>query len=191
MPVLFRPVVTALSVACLLSAASLSSTSAAFGQAKAQPAPSQTQSPAFKQIVLTDEQVEHVVAAQKEVDAIIDRLTDTANPDRETISQLDTVARKHGFADLEDYNNVVGNVSLVFGGIHPLTKEYIGYKAFTKARIAQTKGLNMSEKDKKKALDELYEELKSPEPVIENTANIDLVRKYYDRLLNSSGDRAH
>ena len=57
MPALLRPVLTAFGVACLLSAASLASSGAAFAQAKqAAPAPqaAPAQAPSLKQIALTD-----------------------------------------------------------------------------------------------------------------------------------------
>ncbi|UEM17880.1 hypothetical protein J4G43_007085 [Bradyrhizobium barranii subsp. barranii] len=46
----------------------------------------------------------------------------------------------------------------------------------------------MPAKDKKEALDELNEALKTPAPQVENKANIDLVGKYYDKLVAALGD---
>jgi hypothetical protein len=46
----------------------------------------------------------------------------------------------------------------------------------------------MSPKDKKEALADLNEALKQPAPVIENTGNIDLVAKYYDKLAAALGN---
>jgi hypothetical protein len=40
----------------------------------------------------------------------------------------------------------------------------------------------MPAKDKKQALAEMNEALKTPAPAIENKGNIDLVTKYYDKL---------
>jgi hypothetical protein len=45
----------------------------------------------------------------------------------------------------------------------------------------------MSSNDKKEALAELNDALKSPVP-IENKGNIDLVAKYYDKLADALGD---
>jgi hypothetical protein len=36
--------------------------------------------------------------------------------------------------------------------------------------------------DKKQALDQLNDALKTPAPAIQNKANIDLIEKYYDKL---------
>ncbi|MCK1652850.1 hypothetical protein IVA88_15585 [Bradyrhizobium sp. 149] len=193
MPALLRPALTALGVACLLSAASLASPGTAFAQAKQQPAPAQqaapAQAPALKQIALTDKQLEGVLAAQKDMDAITEKLPENAAPDQKVIGQLDAVAKKNGFAGFDDYNNVVDNISLVLGGFDPATKKYVGTEAVIKAQIAQVQAdKKMPAKDKKEALDELNEALKTPAPQIENEANIDLVGKYYDKLVAALGD---
>jgi hypothetical protein len=192
MPVLLRPALTALSVACLISAASVASSSVVFAQAKQQPAPSQAapaQPPAPKQIALTDKQIDGVLAAQKDMDAITAKLPDNTAPDQKMIAQLDGVAKKHGFASYDDYNNVVDNISLVLGGFDPASKKYVGTEAVIKAQIAQLQAdKKMPAKDKKEALDELNQALKTPAPAIENKANIDLVGKYYDKLIAALGD---
>ena len=192
MPALLRPVLTAFGVACLLSAASLASSGAAFAQAKqAAPAPqaAPAQAPSLKQIALTDKQLDGVLAAQKDVDAITEKLPENAAPDQKVIAQLDGVAKKNGFAGYDDYNNVVDNISLVLGGFDPATKKYVGTEAVIKAQIAQVQAdKKMPAKDKKEALDELNEALKTPAPQVENKANIDLVGKYYDKLVAALGD---
>ncbi|WP_027544289.1 hypothetical protein [Bradyrhizobium sp. WSM2254] len=195
MPALLRPALTALGVACLLSAASLASSGTAFAQAKQQPAPAQQaapaqqQAPALKQIALTDKQLDGVLAAQKDMDVITEKLPENAAPDQKVIAQLDGVAKKNGFASYDDYNNVVDNISLVLGGFDPATKKYVGTEAVIKAQIAQLQAdKKMPAKDKKEALDELNEALKTPSPAIENKGNIDLVGKYYDKLVAALGD---
>ena len=192
MPALLRPVLTALSVACLLSAASLASSGAALAQAKQQAAPAQAtpeQAPTLKQIALTDKQLDGVLAAQKDMDAITEKLPENAAPDAKVIAQLDGVAKKHGFASYDDYNNVVDNISLVLGGFDPTTKKYVGNEAVLKGQIAQVEAdKKMPAKDKKEALDELNQALKTPAPAVENKGNIDLVGKYYDKLVAALGD---
>lgn len=193
MPALLRPALTAFGVACLLSAISLAFSGTAFAQAKQQTAPAQqaapAQAPALKQIVLTDKQLDGVLAAQKDMDAITEKLPENTAPDQKVIAQLDGVAKKHGFASYDDYNNVVDNISLVLGGFDPATKKYVGPEAVIKAQIAQIQAdKKMPAKDKKEALDELNEALKTPAPPVENKANIDLVGKYYDKLVAALGD---
>ncbi|MDD1534187.1 MULTISPECIES: hypothetical protein [unclassified Bradyrhizobium] len=194
MPALLRPVLAALGVACLLSAASLASSGTAFAQAKQPPAasqaaPAQQQAPALKQIALTDKQVEGVLAAQKDMDAVTAKLPENAAPDQKVMAQLDEVAKKHGFAGLDDYSTVVDNISLVIGGFDPATKKYVGTNAVIKAQIAQVRAdKQMPAKDKKEALDELNQALKTPAPQVENKGNIDLIARYYDKLIAALGD---
>lgn len=195
MRALLRPALTALSAACLLSAASFAVSDAAFAQAKQQPAPSQAapaqpqQAPVLKQIALTDKQIEGVLVAQKAMDAVTEKLPENTAPDQKVIAQLDAVAKKNGFASYEEYDNVVDNISLVLGGFDPATKKYVGAEAVIKAQIAQVEAdKKMPAKDKKEAITELNEALKSPGPAIENKANIELVTKYYDKLVEALGD---
>lgn len=195
---IFRPAVCALSVACLAIAISAISTGDVLAQAKQAPpkqsAPAQAAPPpaaeaaAVKQIALTEKQIEGVLTAQKDVDAITDKIPDNAKPDPKIDAQLDAVAKKNGFASYDEYNTVVDNISLVLGGFDPGTKKYVGTEAVIKAQIAQVQAdKKMPAKDKKEALADLNEALKSPPPAIENKGNIDLVAKYYDKLAESLG----
>jgi hypothetical protein len=84
---------------------------------------------------------------------------------------------------------VVDNISLVLGGFDPATKKFVGADVVLKAQIAQVQAdKKMSAKDKKEALADLNEALKSPPPAIENKGNIDLVAKYYDKLAEALGE---
>jgi hypothetical protein len=196
---IFRPAACALSVACLALAMSVISSGDVLAQAKQAPpkqsAPAQAapppaaEAPAVKQIALTEKQVESVLAAQKDVDAITDKIPDDAKPDPKIDAQLDTVAKKYGFASYDDYNNVVDNISLVLGGFDPATKKFVGAEAVLKAQIAQVQAdKKMPAKDKKEVLADLNEALKSPPPAIENKGNIDIVAKYYDKLAEALGE---
>lgn len=185
------------SAAAALSIAGLAASiamlpSGALAQAKQAPS-SQTappmQAPAIKQIALTDKQIEGVIAASKDVDAITDKIPENAKPDPKVTASLDAAAKKNGFASFDDYNNVSANIGLVYAGIDPATKKYVGNEAVIKAQIAQLAAdKKMSAKDKKEALDDLNEALKHPAPAIENKGNIDLVVKYYDKLEATMGD---
>ena len=191
-----RPIAAAL---CLAAALSVASTGGAFAQAKQQmaPAPKQQAAPPpqaeqpqpIKQMVLTDKQIEGVLAAQKDMDAVTDNIPDNAPPDPKLDAKLDDVAKKYGFANYPDYNAVVDNITLVLSGIDPATKKYVGTETVIKAQIAQlTADKKMPAKDKKAALADLNDALKSPQPAIENKGNIDLVGKYYDKLAAALGD---
>jgi hypothetical protein len=139
-------------------------------------------------MALTEKQIQGVLAAQKDMDAITAKLPENAPPDAKVAAQLDAVAKKNGFASYDEYNDVVDNISLVLGGFDPGTKKYVGSEAVLKTQIAQVQAdKKMSPKDKKDALADLNEALKAPAPPIENKGNIDLVGKYYDKLADALG----
>ena len=182
-----RPLAGVLSIACLTAAIALLSNGSALAQAKQTPmnqmAPPQAAPPPMKQMALTDKQIEGVLAAQKDIDAIIEKLPENAKPDPKVVAQLEAVAKKNGFASYDEYTNVVENISLVLAGFDPATKKYVGSDAVIKSQIAQVEAdKKISAKDKKQALADLNEALKAPEPPIENKGNIDLIAKYYNKL---------
>ncbi|NVN88904.1 MAG: hypothetical protein HXX15_22745 [Rhodopseudomonas sp.] len=179
-----RPVAALLSVGCLAVSVALMSSSGAFAQAK-QTAPAAAAEPAMKQIALTESQIQGVLAAHTEIDAVTAKLADKpdAEPDAKMTAQLDGIAKKHGFANYDDYNLVIENISLVLGEFDPSTKKYVGAEGVIKAQIAAVQAdKKMSAEDKKATLDDLNEALKSPAPAVQNKGNIDLVAKYYDKL---------
>ena len=191
-----RPAVAALSVACLAGAMAVVSHGGALAQGKQAPpnqmAPAQAappaQQPALKQMPLTDKQIEGVLAAAKDMDAITAKLPDNAKPDPKITAQLEAVAKKNGFASYDEYNNVLENISIVLAGFDPATKKYVGTETVIKAQVAQVQAdKKMSAKDKKEALADLNDALKSQAPPIENKGNIDLVAKYYDNLAAALG----
>ena len=187
-----RPLAGTLMMACLATGLTILSTDGALAQAKQGPsnqmAPAQPAQPPLKQMALTDKQINGVLAAQKDMDAITQKLPPNAAPSPKVIAQLDAVAKKNGFASYDEYNDVVDNISLVLSGFDPVAKKYIGFEAATKAQIAEVQAnKQMSAKDKKDALAELNDALKSPAPAIENKGNIDLVGKYYDKLAEVLG----
>jgi len=196
---ILRPAACALGAVCLAVALSAAASGEVLAQAKQAPpkqsAPAQTappaqqEAPALKQIALTDKQIEGVLASQKDVDAITDKIPEDAKPDPKIDAQLDGVVKKNGFASYDEYNTVIDNISLVLGGFDPATKKFVGAEAVLKAQLAQVQAdKKMAAKDKQEAVADLNEALKSPPPAIENKGNIDLVAKYYDKLAEALGE---
>ena len=189
-----RPLAATLSLVCLTACITVGSSSNGLAQTRQQATPVQAsppagQAPALKQMALTDKQIEGVLAAQKDIDAIAEKLPDDAKPDPKVTAELDGVARKNGFASYDEYNDVIDNISLVLAGIDPATKKYVGSEAIIKAQITQIQSdTSMPANDKKQALADLNEALKAPSPPIENKGNIDLVVKYYDKLADALGN---
>jgi hypothetical protein len=189
-----RTLVTALSVVCLAPSFAVISTSGALAQA--QGVQQGAAPPPFKHIVLTDKHIEGVLAAAYEMYAITSKLPEDAKPDPKVMAQLEAVAKTNGFASYDEYNNVIDNITIVMGGFDPESKKYVGpeviddrSEAVIKSHIAQVQAdKKMSAKDKQDALAELNQALKAPEPPIDNTGNIALVARYYDRLVAIAAD---
>lgn len=188
-----RPVAVTLSIACLAASVAVLSSDSALAQAMKQMAPAQAapagQPPAVKQIALTDKQIENVIAAAKDMDALSAKIPENGKPDPKLTAQFETTAKKYGFASYDDYESVIDNIGMVMSGIDPASKKYVGGAAVIKAQIAQVQSdKKMSAKDKKEALEDLNQALKAPEPTVENKGNIDLVVKYFDKLAAIMGD---
>jgi hypothetical protein len=178
---LIRPLAAAVCIACL-SVSFVTSNDSAIAQ-------DQPAAASVKQMALTKKQIEGVIAAQQEMNEINEKASEKPKPYLIVAEQLESAAKKNGFASYDEYTSVVENVSLVFAGFDPTSKKYIGSEAVIKAQIAQVQAdKNIAAEDKTEALDELNNALKSPAPPVENKGNIDLVAEYYDRLAEAMGN---
>jgi len=190
------PVVRALSFACLAFALAALSSGDVLAQAKQQQAPPkqapaqaapppQQAAPPLKQMALTEAQIQSVLAASKEMDPIEEKMDDD-KPDPKLTAQVNGIAKKFGFASYDDYSLVVDNINMVLAGFDTTTKKYVGPEAVIRAQIGEVQAdKKMSAKDKKEALADLNDALKSPGPALENKGNIDVVNKYYDKLVEA------
>jgi hypothetical protein len=154
---------------------------AAFAQAK--PAAAAPE-PQVKQVALTEKQIQELIAAQQEMNAITDKLPEDADgkPDPKVQAQLEAVTKKHGFASYDEFSDVSTNVALVLSGIDPKTKTFSEPPVALKKQIAAVSAdKNMPEKDKTAALADMNEALKYAVNV-QYPDNVTLVTKYYDKL---------
>lgn len=180
----FPAAMLAVAAFALFSPAAVNS---AMAQAAKQPPAAQQSAPApepLKQIELNEKQIESLLAAQKEMDAVSDKLPAGAadNPDPKLQAQFDAIVKKNGFLSFDEYGAVYDNVSLVMSGIDPKTKAFTEPPEALKKQIAavQAEG-KIPAKDKKAILDDMNEALKTVEPV-KYPGNVTLVTKYYDKL---------
>ena len=178
---LIRPLAFAVCIACLAVSSFVISTDSAKAEDQASSTP-------VKQMALTKKQIEGVLAAQKEMDEINEKQSEKAKPYLIVAEQLESVAKKNGFASYDQYTDVVDNISIVLAGFDPVTKKYIGSEAVIRAQIARLQAdKNTPAENKTEALAELNNALKSPAPAVENKGNIDLVATYYDKLADMMG----
>jgi hypothetical protein len=134
-----------------------------------------------KQIKLTDKQIEGFIAAHKDMAAVTDKMQ-SDKPDPAIQQQLEGISKKFGFKSFDDYDEVASNIALVMAGMDPQTKAFTDPPTAIKKEIEEvTADKSIPEKEKKTMLDELAEALKMAQP-IQHQGNIDLIKKYYDRL---------
>jgi hypothetical protein len=137
---------------------------------------------AMKQIQLTEPQVKSYIAAQKDMAALSEKMQGNSKPDPKVQQQMEAAIKKAGFKDSNEYGAVADNIQLVMSGIDPDTKNFSEPKAAIQKEINEVKNdKEMSADEKKQALAELNEALKSAEPV-KFPGNVTLVKKYYDQL---------
>lgn len=138
----------------------------------------------LKQIELTEKQIESLLASQKEMDAVTDKLPEGAadKPNPKLQAQLEAIAKKNGFADLNEFGTVYDNISLVISGIDPKTKAFTEPPEALKKQIAAVQAdTKIPAKDKTAMLNDMNGALKSLEPV-KFPGNVTLVTKYFDKL---------
>src|SRR2546422_2868753 len=133
-----------------------------------------------KQIKLTDKHIQSFMAAYKDMA----KLYDGANPepDPRMEAQAEAVVKKNGFANLDEYDDVSFNISMIMPGIDPQTKKFTEPPEQIKKEIAALKAdKSVSEAEKKEDLAQLEAALKTAKP-IQFKENIALVLKYFDQL---------
>lgn len=137
-----------------------------------------------KQVKLTEKQIEGFIAAQKDMAAVTEKLQGSASdkPDPKVQAELEGAAKKHGFASFNEYDDVAANISMVMAGIDPQSKAFTEPKIAIQKEIDEVKAdTSIPDKEKKQMLDELSEALKTAQP-IEHASNVELVKKYYDKI---------
>ena len=138
----------------------------------------------IKQMPLTDAQVKGFIAAQDDLAPLVVRLSEGADePNDKLKSDLDTVAKKHGFADFEEYLHVNDNIAYVMGGINSKTLEFTEPVERLKEDLELIKADNeIPEEEKKFAVEDLEQELKVME-LVKHKGNIDVVKQNFPELL--------
>lgn len=141
--------------------------------------------PETLQIELTEKQIEAFIAAQKGLSAVVEKMQGAAFSDPAQAkyeAELERIVRKQGFKNFAEYEVVSANISLVMAAIDQQTKAFSDPHAAIKKEIENVRvDKTLPDRQKKQLLLELNEALKSVQP-IEFPTNIELVRKYYDKI---------
>jgi hypothetical protein len=140
--------------------------------------------PPPKQIALTEKQVLAFIAAQKDIQPILDKIQGSSADELPPPikAELEAAAKKNGFKDFNDYDEVTTNITMVMTGIDAKTKVFTDPAVAIKEEMQEvTANKDLPAEDKKQTLDELNEALKFAQP-IQFPNNIELVRKHYDKI---------
>jgi hypothetical protein len=142
-----------------------------------------------KQIKLTEKQIQDFMAAYEDIAKVFDG-AESDKPDPKVEAQAAAVAKKNGFANLAEYDDVLTNIMMIMSGIDPQTKKFTEPPEQIKNEIAALKAdKSVPEADKKGELAQLEAALKVAKP-IQFKENISLVLKYYDQLMPFTQERA-
>ena len=134
-----------------------------------------------KQIKLTDKHIQGFIAAAAAMAKLYEN-TDPNKPDPKVDAQAAALAKKNGFASLDEYDDVATNISMIMSGIDPQTKKFSEPPEQIRKEIAALKAdKTIKEAEKKADLAQLEVALKTAKP-IQFKDNIALVLKYYDKL---------
>ena len=138
----------------------------------------------IKQIKLDAKLIEGFIGSQKDMAAVAEKMQGSASekPDPKIQAELEVVAKKHGFKDFNEYDDVAANISMVMAGIDPQTGAFTDPVTAIKKEIDEVKAdKTIAEKDKKAMLEELAEALKTTPP-LQYPENVELVKKYREKI---------
>src|SRR5262245_28781185 len=144
--------------------------------------PSAATAQEVKQIKLTDKHIQGFMAAYEDIAKVYDGAESDKPEDPKVEAQAAAVAKKHGFASLAQYEDVLVNITMIMSGIDPQTKKFTEPPDQIKNEIAALKAdKSVPEAEKKEGLTQLEAALKRAKP-IQFKENIALVLKYFDQL---------
>jgi hypothetical protein len=139
----------------------------------------------IKQLALTAKQVEGFIAAQKDLAELAKKMEGTKSdqPDPKAQAEVEAIAKKHGFKDFADYDDVGSNIDMILANIDADTKKFVPPQEALKKEIASvTADKSINETERTKLLEELNDSLKTA-PKVEHPANITLIEGYFEKLV--------
>ena len=117
-----------------------------------------------KQIKLTEKHIQGFMAAYKDLATLYDGTNPEPDPKME--AQAEAIVKKNGFANLDEYDDVSFNISMILPGIDPQTKKFTQPPEQIKREIAALKAnKSISAAEKKEDLAQLEAALKNAKPI--------------------------
>ncbi len=134
----------------------------------------------IRQFKLTSEQIKGLVAAQPELAAAADRLEKLDDDSDVSVQkELDGIAKKHGFKNFNELDDVSANVQLVLDGIDPETGEYSDPLIGLREELEEVKADKELPEEERKALLKELREAMTALPPLKHKENIALVLKHH------------
>lgn len=132
-----------------------------------------------KQIKLTEAQVGNFIKAQTDLASVASKVQAVGEkPDPALQAELETIAKKHGFNNFEELDDVAANISIVMAGLDTQTGEFTDpVEALQKELDDVKKDESIPETDKKQLVEELSEAIKTTPP-LQNKENIEVVKAH-------------
>lgn len=133
----------------------------------------------IKQIRLTETQVKNFISSQPDLAAVATKLQDAGDDiDPALQAELDELARKHGFANFSELDDVAANISIVMAGLDSKSGEFTEpVEALKKELEDVTADATIPEDDKKQLIEELNDAIKTT-PRLEYMENVELVKAH-------------
>lgn len=137
----------------------------------------------LKQIELNDKLVSAFIAAQKDFAPLSSKLAEGGDkPDASLTAQLEEIAKKNGFANFEEFEDVGANITIVLDGLDRSNGTYTDPAEKMKKELEEIKAdASIPAEDKKLAVDDLTQEIAAAQP-LKFKGNIDVVKKHIAEL---------
>jgi hypothetical protein len=142
----------------------------------------------FKQMKLTEKQVQSFISAQKQLAPLSSKIEASGDkPDPALESELEQIAKKNGFSTLDELGDVSANISMVLAGLDSKTGKFTELPDLIKKDMEELRqNKEMSQKDKDEALSDMREAMKTAAP-LQFKENVAVVKKYQKELDQAFG----
>lgn len=138
-----------------------------------------------KQIKLTEKHVTQFIAAQPDMASVQKKVPANQPPgplDPKLVAEFEAVSKKHGFANLTEYDEVFSNISMIMSLYDPSTNSFVEPKESIRKQIEEVKAdKSLSAEDRKQILSEMEAAMKAAEPIA-FPENVALVKKHREKL---------
>jgi hypothetical protein len=143
----------------------------------------------FKEVRLTDKQIQSFIATQQKLAPLQSRLEAAADkPDPALQKQVEQIAKSSGFASMDEFSDVGATVSVVLAGLDAQSGQFIEPPDQIRRDMDEVKkDPQMSKQEKDQALAQMQAALRTAAP-LKFKENVALVRKYQKELEQALGD---